>query len=272
MNCAWGAHAACGLWLRCSLAGMVLGADHITTLAEDKFYHDRGVWRQFARTSALWSRTVAGAPTVPQRQPAVCRARRVPLPRGPGAPSHGRLRWPRRVAVLGGGDGMAVREILRYPGAWSRSPGGAGPAMTCSRSDNDPAMVRLNGGALRSPKVHIVNADAFQWLHRATTVSMWCGGLFPTPPTFPSANFTTNSFYALLDQRLSASGYAVIQTTSPLVARQSFWTVVATIESVGCGPRPTTPTCPALANGLCDCQPSTLAQPLSPNCRQACAF
>ncbi len=33
--------------------------------------------------------------------------------------------------------------------------------------------------------------------------------------------------------RLAASGYAVIQTTSPLIARQSFWTVVATIESVG---------------------------------------
>ncbi|RYY60316.1 MAG: polyamine aminopropyltransferase, partial [Comamonadaceae bacterium] len=39
--------------------------------------------------------------------------------------------------------------------------------------------------------------------------------------------------YALLERRLSASGYAVVQTTSPLVARQSFWTVVTTIESVG---------------------------------------
>ena len=41
------------------------------------------------------------------------------------------------------------------------------------------------------------------------------------------------SFYALLDKRLAASGYAVVQTTSPLVARQSFWTVAQTIESVG---------------------------------------
>ena len=42
-----------------------------------------------------------------------------------------------------------------------------------------------------------------------------------------------SSFYAALEQRLAASGYAVVQTTSPLVARQSFWTVVTTIESVG---------------------------------------
>jgi spermidine synthase len=37
----------------------------------------------------------------------------------------------------------------------------------------------------------------------------------------------------LLDHHLSASGYAVIQTTSPLIARQSFWTVVTTIEAAG---------------------------------------
>jgi spermidine synthase len=56
---------------------------------------------------------------------------------------------------------------------------------------------------------------------------------FPDPTNFNIGKLYTNSFYALLDQRLSASGYAVVQTTSPLVARQSFWTVVQTIESVG---------------------------------------
>jgi len=56
---------------------------------------------------------------------------------------------------------------------------------------------------------------------------------FPDPTNFSIGKLYTDSFYALLAQRLSASGYAVIQTTSPLVARQSFWTVVATIESVG---------------------------------------
>jgi spermidine synthase len=56
---------------------------------------------------------------------------------------------------------------------------------------------------------------------------------FPDPTNFSIGKLYTNSFYALLDQRLAASGYAVVQTTSPLVARQSFWTVVTTIESVG---------------------------------------
>jgi spermidine synthase len=56
---------------------------------------------------------------------------------------------------------------------------------------------------------------------------------FPDPTNFSIGKLYTNTFYALLAQRLSASGYAVIQTTSPLVARQSFWTVATTIESVG---------------------------------------
>ena len=56
---------------------------------------------------------------------------------------------------------------------------------------------------------------------------------FPDPTNFAIGKLYTNSFYALLEQRLSASGYAVVQTTSPLVARRSFWTVVQTIESEG---------------------------------------
>ena len=72
-----------------------------------------------------------GPSPVPQRQPAVRRARRVPLPRGAGAPGDGRVHLgggaPRKVAVLGGGDGMAVREILRYPGVRERHAGRAGP-------------------------------------------------------------------------------------------------------------------------------------------------
>jgi spermidine synthase len=56
---------------------------------------------------------------------------------------------------------------------------------------------------------------------------------FPDPTNFGIGKLYTNSFYSLLEKRLAASGYAVIQTTSPLVARHSFWTVVQTVESVG---------------------------------------
>jgi len=56
---------------------------------------------------------------------------------------------------------------------------------------------------------------------------------FPDPNNFALGKLYTTSFYALVDQHLAAGGYAVIQTTSPLIARKSFWTVAATVEAVG---------------------------------------
>ena len=101
----------------------------------------------------------------------------------------------------------------------------------------DPALARINAGALSSPKLHIINTDAFQWLQGDGKAEPEMFDViivdFPDPTNFSIGKLYTNSFYSLLAQRLSASGYAVIQTTSPLVARQSFWTVATTIESVG---------------------------------------
>ena len=42
----------------------------------------------------------------------------------------------------------------------------------------------------------------------------------------------------IVDRHLSASGYAVVQTTSPLIARKSFWTIVTTIEAAGLATTP----------------------------------
>jgi spermidine synthase len=79
-----------------------------------------------------------------------------------------------------------------------------------------------------------VHADAFQWLQQADEAPYDVIVVdFPDPTNFAIGKLYTSAFYGLLDQRLAASGYAVVQTTSPLVARRSFWTVASTIESVG---------------------------------------
>jgi spermidine synthase len=134
--------------------------------------------------------------------------------------------------VLGGGDGMAVREILRYPGVESVTLVDLDANMTQLFTTNE-ALAGLNGHSLSSPKVKVVNADAFGWLQATPETFDVIVVDFPDPTNFSIGKLYTNSFYALLDKRLAASGYAVIQTTSPLVARQSFWTVAATVESAG---------------------------------------
>lgn len=76
---------------------------------------------------------------------------------------------PRKVAVFGGGDGMAVREVLKYPSVESVTLVELDPQMT-DLFKNVPSMQALNSNALNDPKVHIVNADAFQWLQKADEV------------------------------------------------------------------------------------------------------
>lgn len=228
-----GAHAgACALTAALLGAGFA-GADHITTLAEDKFYHDRVVlaasspYQRIVVTSGRQGHRLFlnGNLQFAERDEYRYHEALVhPAMAGYGA--------PRRVAVLGGGDGMAVREILKYPSVESVTLVELDPHMTTLFA-NDPTLTRLNAQALQSPKLRIVNSDAFQWLQQDGDFFDVVIVDFPDPTNFSIGKLYTDSFYALLAQRLSASGYAVIQTTSPLVARKSFWTVVSTIESVG---------------------------------------
>ena len=127
--------------------------------------------------------------------------------------------------------------MLKYPSVESVTLVELDPAMTQLFAQH-PTLAQLNAGALQNPKVTVVNTDAFQWLQQGQDTFDVIVVDFPAPTNFSIGKLYTNSFYALLDKRLAASGYAVVQTTSPLVARQSFWTVVTTIESVGLSTAP----------------------------------
>ena len=106
------------------------------------------------------------------------------------------------------------------------------PAMTTLFS-RDPRLSALNKGALTAPRVKVVNADAFTWLSTHEDIYDVIVVDFPDPTNHAIGKLYTTTFYALLAQHLSASGYAVVQTTSPLIARRSFWTVASTLEAAG---------------------------------------
>ena len=138
----------------------------------------------------------------------------------------------KRVLVLGGGDGLAVREILKYPQIESVTLVDLDPAMTRLFS-TAPPLRKLNEEALQSPKLRIVNADALQWLEGSDELFDFVVVDFPDPSNFTIGKLYSAAFYRLLDKHLTAGALAVIQSTSPLYARQSFWCVVTTLESVG---------------------------------------
>jgi spermidine synthase len=235
-------HAVAFVATLAALAAAFAGADHITTLAEDKFYQDSVVftaqssYQRIVVTRGKGGHRLFLNGNLQFAERDEYRYHEALVHPAMAAYAAG-VSAPKKGAVLGGGDGMAVREILKYPGVESVTLVELDPAMTRLFSEQ-PTLVKLNGGSLQSPKVKIVNADAFQWLEASTDTFDVIVVDFPDPTNFSIGKLYTNSFYAMLDRRLAASGYAVIQTTSPLVARRSFWTVVNTIESVGLAATP----------------------------------
>jgi spermidine synthase len=229
-----GAHALACLAVATVLCAAALGADRITTWAEDRFYGENIVhaassdYQRVVVTAGADGGTrlfLNGNLQFDSRDEYRYHEALV----HPAMAAHGA---PRRVAVLGGGDGLAVREVLRYPSVEQVTLVELDPHMTRLFAQQ-PRLRALNAEALASPKLKIVNTDAFAWLETHDEMFDVIVVDFPDPSNFSLGKLYTTSFYALLDRHLAASGYAVVQTTSPLVARHSYWTVAATLEAVG---------------------------------------
>jgi spermidine synthase len=142
------------------------------------------------------------------------------------------VRQPRRVLVLGGGDGLAVREILKYPGVDSVTLVDLDPEITALFTHTE-FLAQLNGGALRSPKVRVVNADAFVWLQGQHEPFDAVVVDFPDPSNYTIGKLFSVTFYRRLAAVLAPEGWAVIQSTSPLVAPTAFWCVERTLKEAG---------------------------------------
>src|SRR5712692_4962657 len=138
----------------------------------------------------------------------------------------------RRVLVLGGGDGLAVREILKYPSVEQVTLVDIDPEMTRLFSEH-PMLAELNSGSLRSPKVKVINEDAFPWLDSSSDWFDFVVIDFPDPTSYSLGKLYTTAFYRLLGKHLSRQGRVVVQSTSPLFARQSYWCIVETLKQAG---------------------------------------
>jgi spermidine synthase len=139
---------------------------------------------------------------------------------------------PRHVLVLGGGDGLAVREILKYPQVESITLVDLDPEMTKLFSTH-PMLTQLNHNSLLSPKLHVINADAFPWVDANTDSFDFIVIDFPDPTNYSLGKLYTTAFYRAVARHLSAQGFIVVQSTSPMFARDSFWCIAQTLKHAG---------------------------------------
>lgn len=136
------------------------------------------------------------------------------------------------VLVLGGGDGLAVREILKYPDVQHVTLVDLDEQMTALFRTH-ARLTALNGGALNDPRVQVINADAFTWMDAQTTQYDFIVVDFPDPSNYHVGKLYTSAFYRLVQRHLAPGAFLTVQSTSPMFARQSFWSIVATLDRAG---------------------------------------
>ncbi|MGI4939688.1 MAG: polyamine aminopropyltransferase, partial [Janthinobacterium lividum] len=144
---------------------------------------------------------------------------------------------PRRVLIFGGGDGLAAREVLKAPAVDSVTQVELDPAMVQLFSHNS-MLAALNAQSYASPKLHVTMADAFVWLKQAADTADppqfdYIVVDFPDPSNYSIGKLYSLTFFRLLQRVLAPGGAIVVQSTSPFVARRSYWCVVATLEAAG---------------------------------------
>ena len=138
----------------------------------------------------------------------------------------------RSVLILGGGDGLALREVLRYSDVDTVTLVELDPAVI-DLARHDPRVSALNAHAFDDPRLHLVVADAFAWLRGnadrfdAIIVDM------PDPDETATAKLYSVEFYSLLAPALGADARVVVQAGSPYFAPRSFWCIEASVAAAG---------------------------------------
>lgn len=144
-----------------------------------------------------------------------------------------------RVLVLGGGDGLAAREVLRYPGVRSVDVVELDPGVV-RLARADPALSALNGHAFGDRRVQVFASDAFGWLRGAASTYDVVISDLPDPGITASTKLYSQEFYGLARRVLAPDGRLAVHA-GPVSSRpRVFWTVDSTLRAAGLR---TTPYC-----------------------------
>jgi spermidine synthase len=137
-----------------------------------------------------------------------------------------------RVLVLGGGDGLALREVLKYQAVKSVTLVDLDPDMT-RLSSRFPPLAELNKHSFDDPRVRVINQDAMIWLEQKDEPYDVVIVDFPDPNSFALGKLYTTRFYRLLIEHLTPGAAVSVQSTSPLFARTSYWCILKTMQAAG---------------------------------------
>jgi len=137
-----------------------------------------------------------------------------------------------RVLILGGGDGLALREVLKHEGVTSVTLVDMDPVMTGIASTH-PLLVEINRGSMKNGKVEIVNQDASEFLKNDSNLYSIVIIDLPDPDSIDLMHVYSENFYRLLKHHLRKGGIMVTQAGSPYFSRKAFLCILKTIKTSG---------------------------------------
>ncbi|MCB0275059.1 MAG: polyamine aminopropyltransferase [Calditrichaeota bacterium] len=137
-----------------------------------------------------------------------------------------------KVLILGGGDGLAARELLKYPDVKEVVLVDLDPAMTRLAATH-PEFLRLNLGSLSDPRVRVINRDAYSFLEESNEIFDVILIDLPDPKTVGLSRLYSQEFYHLVSRQLTPGGVMVTQASSPFFSKEAFLCILNTVQAGG---------------------------------------
>jgi spermidine synthase len=147
-------------------------------------------------------------------------------------PLMGLIEERKDILLLGGGDGLAAREILKYPDVKNLTLVDLDPAMTQLARKND-IFIGINQGSLNDPRVRVVNQDAYQFINNSGDLYDAIIVDLPDPKSVSLSLLYSLGFYKMVEKHLKPFGAMVTQSTSPLYSPEAFLCIKKTVEFAG---------------------------------------
>jgi len=144
----------------------------------------------------------------------------------------GLARKRNNILVLGGGDGLAVREILKYDDVEKITVVDLDKRVT-EMAEGNRLISHLNKDSLRNQRVDIVNDDAFKYLRESKKVFDVIIADLPDPNNVSLAKLYSREFYKLVGKRLTPDGIFNTQSTSPFYSKEAFWCIRESVKAAG---------------------------------------
>ncbi len=139
---------------------------------------------------------------------------------------------PESVLIVGGGDGLALREVLKHKKVESVTLVDMDPGMT-DLARTHPVLTVINSGSMNHPKVRIINRDAVKFLQEDQHLYGVIIADLPDPDTPDLMHVYSLEFYSMVRHHLIKGGVFVTQATSPYFSRKAFLCLIRTMEAAG---------------------------------------